>query len=84
MKKITKPSVTVKDPKAHYEAVNVLFDRIAKRYGKSRGDVVIAYLRDISVYNVRQWLVRPIPRHHWEMLADLAGLTVNQIKQIAD
>lgn len=84
MKKVTKPKVTVKDPKAHYEAVNVLFQRIARRHGKSRGDVVIAYLRDISVFNVRQWLVRPIPKHHWPMLADMAGLSLNQIRQIAE
>jgi len=74
---------TVRDPEAHYNAVLKLFDLIAARFEKTRGDVCIAYHHDISVYNTRMWLIRPIPKKHWRMLAKLSGLSMEQIEQIA-
>lgn len=74
---------TVRDPEAHYNAVLKLFDLIAHRFEKTRGDVVIAYHQDISVYNTRMWLMRPIPKKHWRTLAKLSGLPLEQIEEIA-
>lgn len=77
------PKKEVKDPKTHWYAVKDLLVLIAERAGKARGDVVIAYEEDISVYAVRQWLSRPIPRKHWKIIAKLSGLTMDQIEKIA-
>lgn len=74
---------TIRNPKAHYREVAMLFQLIADRHNKTRGDVVIAYERDISVYNARQWLVRPIPKKHWAALAKLSGLPLADIEKIA-
>lgn len=71
------------NPKAHAKGVENLLKKIAENHERSRGDVVIAYLEDISVYAVRQWLVRPIPQRHWARLAALADMTIEQIEKIA-
>lgn len=71
------------DEQAHSDGVKKLLNKIAAKHGKSRGDIVIAYLEDISVFAVRQWLVRPIPHRHWQALADLAEMNVDQIEKIA-
>lgn len=73
----------VQNPEAHYNNVLKLFDLIANIHEKTRGDVVIAYHQDISVYNARMWLQRPIPKKHWRMLSKLSGLSLDQIEQIA-
>lgn len=68
---------------AHHVGVENLLQIIADNYKKRRGDVVIAYEEDISVYAVRAWLNRPIPRKHWEALAKLSQLPISQIEEIA-
>lgn len=67
----------------HAEGVEQLLAKIADKHNKSRGDIVVAYLEDVSVYNVRQWLCRPIPRKHWDMLSELSGFTMEKIEKIA-
>lgn len=69
--------------KAHFKEIKELLELIAIRWGKSRGDVVIAYEEDISVYAVRMWLTRPIPKRHWKTVAKLSGLTLDKIQQIS-
>jgi hypothetical protein len=44
---------------------------------------VIAYHEDISVYAVRMWLERPIPKKHWAKLSGLSGLPLEHIQQLA-
>lgn len=82
MKRVRR-KLEIKDPERHYQLVLELFDRIAQIFDKTRGDVVIAYHQDISVYNARQWLVRPIPKRHWRFLAKLANTSVEEIEKIA-
>jgi hypothetical protein len=82
MKRTRQPK-TVKDPEAHYNNVSKLFDLIALKYEKTRGDIVIAYHQDISVYNTRMWLIRPIPKKHWRVLCQLSGLPLEEIEHIA-
>jgi hypothetical protein len=67
----------------HLQGVTWLLDLIAKNFGKKHGDVVIAYHEDISVYAIRQWLKRPIPKRHYETLARLSELPMAEIEQIA-
>jgi len=67
----------------HFQGVSYLLDAIAKKHGKRHGDVVIAYHEDISVYAIRQWLKRPIPRRHWEALERLSDLSPDEIENIA-
>jgi len=69
--------------KAHFEAVTDLLNLIAKRGKKRRGDVVIAYEEDISVYAVRMWLTRPIPRKHWKTVAQLSGMSMAAIEELS-
>ncbi len=71
------------DYKAHSMGVEKLLTEIAKVSGKRRGDVVIAFYEDISVYAVRMWLRRPIPKKHWAALARLSGYSLEEIKGIA-
>jgi hypothetical protein len=71
------------DEKKHQEGIEELLKLIAKKGGKRRGDVVIAYEEDISVYAVRMWLTRPIPSKHWKTLARLSGLAAARIEAIA-
>ncbi|NDD54273.1 hypothetical protein EBZ39_10430 [bacterium] len=71
------------DKETHIEGVNELLKAIAKRGDKRRGDVVIAYEEDISVYAVRMWFSRPIPKRHWKTLAKLSGFSVDKIEKIA-
>ena len=71
------------DFKAHSEGVEGLLAEIARLSSKSRGDVVIAFYEDISVYAVRAWLRRPIPKKHWPALVRLSGYSLEQVKQIA-
>lgn len=68
---------------AHLEGVEDLLKVIAKKGDKRRGDVVIAYEEDISVYAVRMWLRRPIPKKHWKTLAKLSGFSIEKIEKIA-
>jgi hypothetical protein len=74
---------TCLDVKAHRAGVQKLLADIAKANGKSRGDVVIAYHEDISVYAIRMWLCRPIPKRHWSTLTRLSGYSLEQIRAIA-
>lgn len=71
------------DQAKHQEGVEEMLKVIAKKHGKRRGDVVIAYEEDISVYAVRMWLTRPIPSKHWKTLARLSGFSVTRIESIA-
>lgn len=71
------------DQAKHQEGVEEMLKVIAKKHGKRRGDVVIAYEEDISVYAVRMWLTRPIPSKHWKTLARLSGFSVARIESIA-
>ena len=68
---------------AHRAGIEKLLADIAKVSGKSRGDVVIAFYEDISVYAIRVWLRRPIPKRHWPALARLSGYSLEQVKEIA-
>ncbi len=68
---------------AHYQAIETLLETIARRGDKRRGDVVIAYEEDISVYAVRMWLRRPIPRKHWKTVARLSGYSLERVESIA-
>jgi len=67
----------------HQEGVDDMLKVIAKKHGKRRGDVVIAYEEDISVYAVRMWLTRPIPAKHWKTLARLSGYSLTRIESVA-
>lgn len=71
------------DTTAHFKAIKELLDVIAKRGGKRRGDLVIAYEDDISVYAVRMWLWRPIPRRHWATVSRLSGYSLTHIEELA-
>lgn len=71
------------DKEAHYEGVFELLQTIAKKGGKRRGDIVIAYEEDISVYAVRMWLTRPIPRKHWKTVAKLSGYSMVRVEELA-
>jgi hypothetical protein len=71
------------NPTAHYKGVEELLETIATRSNKARGDVVIAYEEGISVYAVRAWLSRPIPKKHWRTLSRLSGKPVDAIASIA-
>jgi hypothetical protein len=71
------------NPKKHQEGVSELLHTIAKKHGKRRGDVVIAYEEDISVYAVRMWLSRPIPQKHWKTLSKLSGFSDQKVEGIA-
>jgi hypothetical protein len=68
---------------AHHEAITTLLNTIAKRGGKRRGDVIIAYEEDISVYAVRMWLTRPIPKKHWKTVARLSGYSLERVEKVA-
>lgn len=68
---------------AHYEGVSKLLETIAKKGGKRRGDIVIAYEEDISVYAVRMWLTRPIPRKHWKTISRLSGYSPERVEELA-
>ena len=68
---------------AHYEAIETLLEVIAKKGGKRRGDVIIAYEEDISVYAVRMWLTRPIPKKHWQTVAQLSGYSLERVEKVA-
>lgn len=81
MPKLGQTKCTDKD--AHYEGVMELLKVIAKKGDKRRGDVVIAYEEDISVYAVRMWLTRPIPRKHWKTVAQLSGYSLERIETLA-
>ena len=67
----------------HLQGVTWLLDLIASKFNKRHGDVVIAYHEDVSVYAVRQWLKRPIPKRHHETLARLSELPMAEIERIA-
>lgn len=67
----------------HQEGVEEMLKIIAKKYDKRRGDVVIAYEEDISVYAVRMWLTRPIPPKHWKTLARLSGYSLIKVESVA-
>jgi hypothetical protein len=69
--------------KAHQEGIEDLLSLIGKKHNKRRGDVVIAYEEDISVYAVRMWMKRPIPKKHWATLAKLSGYSLTKIEQLA-
>lgn len=71
------------NPDAHYEGVTDLLKTIAKKGGKRRGDIVIAYEEDISVYAVRMWLTRPIPKKHWKTVSKLSGMSMESIERLA-
>lgn len=71
------------NPKKHQEAVEEMLRIIAKKHDKRRGDVVIAYEEDISVYAVRMWLTRPIPPKHWKSLAKLSGYSMARVESVA-
>jgi len=68
---------------AHHEVITTLLNTIAKRGGKRRGDVIIAYEEDISVYAVRMWLTRPIPKKHWKTVARLSGYSLERVEKVA-
>ncbi len=68
---------------AHYEGVTALLAAVAKKGGKRRGDVIIAYEEDISVYAIRMWLTRPIPKKHWKTIAKLSGYSLERVESIA-
>jgi hypothetical protein len=68
---------------AHQSGVADLLKVIGKKFEKRRGDVVIAYQEDISVYAVRMWLSRPIPKKHWQTLSELSGYSLGKIEAIA-
>jgi hypothetical protein len=80
MPKLTRTECVDRD--AHAEEITKLLAIIAKKGGKRRGDVVIAYEEDISVYAVRMWLTRPIPQHHWKTVAKLSGYSVDDIQKL--
>jgi hypothetical protein len=69
---------------AHYEAIRSLLETIAKLGNKRRGDIVIAYEEDISVYAVRMWLTRPIPKKHWKTVARLSGYSLERVEKVAN
>jgi len=71
------------DQSKHQEGVEEMLRVIAKKHDKRRGDVVIAYEEDISVYAVRMWLTRPIPPQHWKTLARLSGFSLTRVENIA-
>jgi hypothetical protein len=72
------------DKKTYHDVITKLLNTIAKRGRKSRGDIVIAYEEDISVYAVRMWLTRPIPRKHWETVSRLSGFSMDKLQEIFD
>lgn len=71
------------DQDKHQEGVEEMLKIIAKKHDKRRGDVVIAYEEDISVYAVRMWLTRPIPSKHWKTLSRLSGYSLTRVEAIA-
>lgn len=71
------------DPQSHQASITELLRVIAKKFDKRHGDVVIAYEEDISVYAVRMWLARPIPKKHWKALSKLSGYSTERIERIA-
>ena len=81
MPKIGKPKC--KNAKAHQAGIRELLEVIAKKHDKRRGDVVIAYEEDISVYAVRMWMKRPIPKKHWATVARLSGFSVDRVESLA-
>lgn len=81
MPKIGKPKC--KNLREHQKGVSELLNIIAKKHDKRRGDVVIAYEEDISVYAVRMWMKRPIPKKHWDALARLSNYSLARVENIA-
>lgn len=81
MPKIGKPKC--KNLNAHQASVTEMLRIIAKKHDKRRGDVVIAYMEDISVYAVRMWMTRPIPQKHWKTLTELSGYSMKRMEDIA-
>jgi hypothetical protein len=80
-KKLKKPNIK--------KAVQHILDLIAQRHNRTRGDVIVAESctgpngrPDISVYAVRQWLSRGIPKKHWETVANLAGIQESEVARI--
>lgn len=71
------------DIQKHYRGVKRMLDIVGEKWGKKAGDVCIAYHEDITVYAVRQWLTRPIPSRHWEALSRVSGLSLDEVKEIA-
>jgi hypothetical protein len=81
MPKIGRP--VCREPRVHVQRVEELLAVIAHTYGKTRGDVVVAYHEDISVYAIRMWFKRPIPKKHWGKLSELSGFPISHIEEIA-
>jgi hypothetical protein len=71
------------DRDKHQAGIEELLNTIAKLHNKRRGDVVIAYEEDISVYAIRMWLNRPVPQRHWKTLARLSNFSITKIGKIA-
>jgi hypothetical protein len=71
------------DKDAYHEQISNLLTIIAKKGDKRRGDVVIAYEEDISVYAVRMWLTRPIPRKHWKTVSRLSGYSLARVEELS-
>lgn len=59
-----------------------LLSTIAKRHNKKRGDVVIAFEQDISVYAVRRWITSPIPKKHMQAISDLSGISIDSLESL--
>lgn len=58
-----------------------LAHRISKRHNVLRPDNLLSDKAGVSVYAVRQWYVRGIPRKHRPLVARLAGVELEVVEK---
>lgn len=62
-------------------AIQNLFDAIAKKHSAPYPEMVIAEHTGKSPFAARNWPARGIPVRYWQLIADLSGLSVQDVEK---
>ena len=73
-----KAMITVKRP-ASRGAIQGLIDAVGLAQGDDRPDELLARRVGKTVYAVRQWLARGVPMRYWDLVAELADVTRDEV-----
>lgn len=75
-------SNSIKKTAKSRQAIESIFAAIATRYTTDYPEIIIANsIGGMSAFAPRNWVTRGIPVKHWQRIADLAGISVDEVER---
>lgn len=74
----SKVIITVNRPTSR-EAIQGLIEAVGRAQGDDRPEELLARRVGKTVYAVRHWLARGVPMRYWDLVAELAGVSREEV-----